>query len=160
MKDILIWSEMQKRGPLGLTLIALFKLFKGLAFLILAIGLLRLLHRDIQAAVTHWIEVFRMDPDNRYLHGMLVRIFRVTPKQLRELSAGTFVYSGIFLTEGVGLLKRKHWAEYLTVISTALFIPLECYELWERHTWPRAAILAINILTVWYLANGLRRHKF
>ena len=151
---------MQKHGRAGLTLIGLFKLVKGLALLLLAVGLLRLLHRDIEATVTHWLEMFRMDPDNRYLHGFLERIFRVTPKQLRALSAGTFLYSGIFLTEGIGLLMRKHWAEYMTVISTALFIPLECYELWERLTWPRAIILAVNIATVWYLASGLRRQKF
>lgn len=144
----------------GLTLIGLFKLAKGLGLLLVAIGLLRLLHRDIAATVTHWVEVFRMDPDNQYVHGMLAKVFRVTPKQLRALSAGTFLYAGIFLVEGVGLLKRKHWAEYLTVISTSLFIPLEVYELWHRLTWTRAGVLAINILTVWYLVNGLRKHQF
>ena len=101
-----------------------------------------------------------MDPDNRYVHGMVAKVFRVAPKQLRELSAGTFLYSGIFLVEGVGLLKRKHWAEYMTVISTSLFIPLEVYELWMRLTWTRGAVLAINILTVWYLVNGMRQHRF
>lgn len=150
---------MKKNGKVGLTLIGLFKLAKGLALLVLAVGLLRLLHRDVEATVTHWIERLRVDPDNHYLHGFLVRVFRVTPRQLRELSAGTFLYAGIFLTEGVGLLMRKHWAEYMTVISTSLFIPLECYELWHRATWPRAIILAINVLTVWYLARGLRRGR-
>ena len=151
---------MKKHGPPGLTLIGLFKLAKGLTLFVAAVGLLRLLHRDIEATVTHWIEMFRLDPDNHYLHGALVKIFRVTPKQLRALSAGTFLYAGIYLTEGAGLLRRKHWAEYMTVISTALFIPLECYELWQRLTWTRGAVLTINILTVWYLVNGLRRHRF
>ena len=151
---------MQKNGRTGLILIGIFKLVKGLSLLVLAIGLLHLLHRDVEATVTHWIEVFRIDPENRHLHGFLARIFRVTPKQLRALSAGTFLYAGMFLTEGCGLLARKHWAEYLTVISTALFIPLECYELWERLTWPRVIILVVNIATVWYLADGLRRRKF
>jgi uncharacterized membrane protein (DUF2068 family) len=150
---------MKKTRHTGLILIGLFKLVKGAALLAVAIGLLRLLHRDIQATVSHWIEIFRIDPGNRYLHTTLAKIFRVTPKQLRELSAGTFLYAGIFLTEGVGLLKHKHWAEYLTIVSTALFIPLELYELWERLTWTRSAVLAINIFIVWYLVDGLRKHK-
>jgi uncharacterized membrane protein (DUF2068 family) len=149
-----------KNSRLGLTLIGLFKLAKGITLFALAVGLLRLLHRDIESTITHWIEVVRLDPDNRHIHELLVRVFRVTPKQLRALSAGTFLYSGLFLTEGIGLLKRKHWAEYLTVISTALFIPLECYEIWERRTWPRIVILVLNILTVWYLVRGLKRRKF
>ena len=50
----------------------------------------------------HWAQVLRVDTDNRYIHGILVRIFRVTPKQLKELSVGTFIYAGLFLTEGFG----------------------------------------------------------
>ena len=79
-----------------------------------------------------------MDPDNRYIHGILVRIFRVTPKQLKELSVGTFIYAGLFLTEGMGLLLRKHWAEYFTIITTGLFIPLEIYELVRHFTVTKA----------------------
>jgi hypothetical protein len=29
----------------------------------------------------HWVQVLRVDPDNRFAHGLLVKIFRVTPKQ-------------------------------------------------------------------------------
>jgi hypothetical protein len=50
----------------------------------------------------HWAELLRVDPENRLVHGLLVRIFRVTPKQLKELSLGTFLYAGLFATEGVG----------------------------------------------------------
>jgi uncharacterized membrane protein (DUF2068 family) len=150
-----------KQGKdLWIILIGIFKLVKGTALLILGIGLLRLLHRDVAAVATHWIERFRMDPDNQHIHRVLERIFRVTPKQLKELSAGTFIYAGVFLTEGTGLLLRKHWAEYLTVVSTALFIPLEVYEVWHRFTWVRVAVLAANVATVWYLALRIRRRRF
>ena len=149
----------KKLGPdWGLTLIGLFKLLKGLALIALAVGLLRLLHRDIQATATHWIERLRLDPGNHYIHSLLVRIFRVTPLQLKQLSAGTFLYAALFVTEGVGLLKRKHWAEYLTVASTALFLPLECYELWVRLTWVRVAILALNLTIVTYLVYRLKKN--
>ncbi len=36
------------------------------------------------------------------------------------------------MTEGVGLLLRQYWAEYLTIFTTASLIPLEIYELFER----------------------------
>jgi uncharacterized membrane protein (DUF2068 family) len=117
-----------KRDP-WIFLIGLFKLFKGISLLIATFGLLKLLHRDVGTVVQHWIEVLRVDPDNRFIHRALLRIFNVTPKQLRELSAGTFIYAAIFLTEGTGLVARKHWAEYMTLISTGLFIPLEVYEI-------------------------------
>ncbi|MDE3197919.1 MAG: DUF2127 domain-containing protein, partial [Acidobacteriota bacterium] len=99
---------------------------------------------------------FRIDPGNEHLHGFLSRIFRITPKQLRELSAGTFIYSALYFTEGVGLLMRKHWAEYFTTISTALFIPLEIYEIFRHFTWTRTGLLAVNVAIVWYLIGRIR----
>src|SRR5437016_10475403 len=96
----------KQSSDVWILLIGLFKLVKGLALVIAGIGLLRLLHRDIAEVANHWIEVLRLDPDNRYIHSALLRIFRVTPKQLRELSVGTFIYASVFLTEGVGLLMR------------------------------------------------------
>jgi hypothetical protein len=75
-----------------LILIGLFKLVKGISLLIVGFGLLRLLHRDVASVVQHWIEVLRVDPDNRFVHRALLRIFNVTPKQLRELSVGTLLY--------------------------------------------------------------------
>jgi uncharacterized membrane protein (DUF2068 family) len=156
-------SKTQRRsggqsGDAWILLIGLFKLCKAIALLVAGIGILKLLHRDVAPVVTHWVEQLRLDPDNYYIHRALTRVFRVTPKQLKELSVGTFIYAGLYLTEGIGLVMRKHWAEYLTTISTALFIPLEVYELYHRFTWPRLSFLLINVAIVWYLAARIKRH--
>jgi uncharacterized membrane protein (DUF2068 family) len=145
-----------KRDP-WLLLIGIFKLVKGISLLIVAFGLLRLLHRDVAEVTQHWIEVLRVDPDNRFIHRALVKVFNVTPRQLKELSAGTLIYSAIFLTEGTGLLARKHWAEYMTLISTGLFIPLELYEIYRHLTLIKLGVTAVNVLIVWYLAARIRR---
>jgi uncharacterized membrane protein (DUF2068 family) len=139
-----------------LILIGLFKLVKALLLIAVGIGSIRYLHKDLGSTVMHWIQLLRFDPDNRFIHGILVRIFRVTPKQLKELSVGTFLYAGVFLTEGMGLLLRKHWAEYFTIISTGLFIPLEIYELARHFTILKLAVTAINVLIVWYLVARVR----
>jgi uncharacterized membrane protein (DUF2068 family) len=147
---------MNKRDP-WLFLIGVFKLLKGVSLLILGFGLLKLVHRDVAAVTLHWIEVLRVDPENRFIHRALPRIFNVRPKQLKELSAGTFVYSAIFLIEGSGLLARKHWAEYMTLISTGLFIPLEVYEMYRHFTLVKLAVTIVNVAIVWYLALRVRR---
>ena len=139
-----------------LFLIGVFKLFKSLLLIVAGIGAIKLLHKDLASTAMHWVQVLRVDPENRYIHGVLVRIFRVTPKQLRELSVGTFIYAGLFLTEGFGLLLRKHWAEYFTIITTGLFIPLEIYELAKHLTVVKLAVTVINVLIVWYLVVRVR----
>jgi uncharacterized membrane protein (DUF2068 family) len=142
-----------------LLLIAGFKLFKGVMLVAVAIGALRMLHRDVSDFVLRWVDHLRVDPDNRFIHKIIVRSFGIEAKQLKEISAGTFFYSTILLTEGIGLLKRKHWAEWFTVISTAVFIPLEVYEIFHRFTWIRVAVLVVNLAIVWYLVDRIRRRK-
>jgi len=139
-----------------LILIGLFKLFKALLLIAVGIGALKFLHKDLAGAVMHWVRVLRVDPGNRFIHGILVRIFRLTPKQLRELSVGTFFYAALFATEGVGLLLRKLWAEYFTIVTTGGLIPLEIYELVRHFTVTKLAVTVINALIVWYLVDRVR----
>jgi uncharacterized membrane protein (DUF2068 family) len=145
-----------EKSPATLLLIALFKLFKGILLLCVAIGALRLLHKDVAEVVMRWVDILRVDPDNRFIHRLIVRSFGVQPKQLKELSAGTFFYAGILLTEGIGLLLRKRWAEYFTVISTGVFIPLEVYEIFHHFTWTKVWVMAVNVAIVWYLVRRIR----
>jgi uncharacterized membrane protein (DUF2068 family) len=139
-----------------LFLIGVFKLFKAVLLIAVGIGALRFLHKDLSNAALHWVQVLHVDPDNRIIHRVLVRIFRVTPKQLRELSVGTFIYAALFATEGTGLLLRKHWAEYFTIITTGLFIPLEIYEVARHFTVVKLVVTVVNVLIVWYLVARVR----
>jgi uncharacterized membrane protein (DUF2068 family) len=140
-----------------LLLIALFKLVKGILLLAVGIGALRLLHRDVAQTVAHWVDILRVDPDNRIIHSLLARVLAVTPAQLRAASVGTFVYAGLLLTEGLGLLYRKRWAEYFTIITTAGLIPIEVYEISRRVTVAKFAVLFINVAIVVYLVRRVRK---
>jgi uncharacterized membrane protein (DUF2068 family) len=140
-------------------LIALFKLIKGLLLVAAGIGAVKLLHRDVADTVMHWINVLRVDPDNRLIHGLLTKILWVNPNQLKALSAGTFIYAGLLLTEGTGLLLRKTWAEYFTIITTAGLIPLELYEIAKHFTAVKIIVLAVNVAIVVYLVARVRHSR-
>jgi len=144
----------------GLQLIAAFKLFKGLVLFAVGIGAVKLLHKDVAFEVERWADLFRVDPNNHYIHHLLERFSILDDRKLKELSVGTFFYSALLLTEGIGLLLAKRWAEYFTIIVTSSFIPLEIYELTKRVSWARLVVLILNILVVVYLVIELRRnHK-
>jgi uncharacterized membrane protein (DUF2068 family) len=101
-----------------------------------------------------------VDPENRYLHSLLLKLTAVDDRILEEISAGTFFYAALLLTEGIGLWLKKHWAEYLTAIATASFIPLEVYELAKHFSITKVIVIGINVAVVWYLVARLRReHK-
>ena len=115
------------------------------------------MHRNMADTVMHWVDVLRSDPDNRFIHAALARILSVSPKQLKVTSAGTFVYAALLLTEGTGLLLRKRWAEYFTIITTAGLIPLEIYEISRHVSTAKAVVLAVNVAIVVYLVARVRR---
>ncbi len=138
-------------------LIAAFKLLKGLALLAVGIAVHMLANKNLIVESQHWVDLFRVDPHNRYLHLLLEKLTNVDAHKLHALSVGTFVYSALFLTEGIGLFLRKRWAELLTVISTAGLIPLEIYELLDRPTPTRALLLLVNLAVVAYLFFEIRR---
>jgi len=142
----------------GLRLIAAFKLLKGLALLALGIGALKLLHKDVAAVVEHWINIFQVDPHSHYIQLLLAKLSIVDDRRLKELSVGTFIYSAIFLAEGVGLALGKRWAEYLTIVTTASLLPLEVYELVKHVGIGKGVALVINLAVVAYLILELRRY--
>jgi len=152
-------AALRRPARTGILLIGLFKLLKGLLLVAAGVGALKLLHKDVAAVVDHWVQILRVDPDNRFIHRLLAKVFAVSPRQLRELSIGTFFYASLLLTEGVGLLLRKHWAEYFTVITTGALIPLEVYELVHKFTFVRLGVALVNVAIVWYLIRGLRAGK-
>jgi uncharacterized membrane protein (DUF2068 family) len=143
----------------GLQLIAAFKLLKAFALLAVGIGAHKLLHKDVASLVEHWINVFQVDPHNHFIHKLLVKLSIMDDRRLKELSVGTFIYSAIFFTEGLGLAFRKRWAEYFTIITTSSFLPIELYELIQRPSAGKGFALLINLAVVAYLVGELRRTR-
>jgi uncharacterized membrane protein (DUF2068 family) len=146
---------MQSPSP-SLRLIGIFKLAKAAALLALGLGTLALLHRDAAQVVTGWISALKVGPADRWATALLSHLQLVDHRRLEEISAGTFVYAGLFATEGIGLILGKTWAEYLTVVATGLLIPLELYELAERPSPAKLGVIALNLAIVGYLISRLR----
>lgn len=56
----------------------------------------------------------------------------------------------------MGLWYQRRWAEYLTFIATALFLPLEVYELTSTVSPFKVTALLINLAIVIYLVSAKR----
>jgi uncharacterized membrane protein (DUF2068 family) len=145
--------------PRGLQIVAVFKLFKGLVLFAVGIGAVKLLHKDLAFEVERWANIFRVDPNNRYIYRLLERFLTLDDRKLKELSVGTFFYSALLLTEGVGLWLGKRWAQHFTIVATSSFVPLEVYELTKRVSPPRLIVLLLNVVVVVYLVIELYRNR-
>ena len=70
-----------------------------------------------------------------------------------------FLYAGLGLLEGVGLMLEKVWAEYFTALITASFLPLEIFEIFHRITPIRIGLFAANLAVLAYLISHLVHRK-
>jgi uncharacterized membrane protein (DUF2068 family) len=60
-------------------------------------------------------------------------------------------YAALQAAEAVGLWRLERWGEYLAVVATSAFLPLEIYEITERVTVLRLLALVVNIAAVVWL---------
>jgi uncharacterized membrane protein (DUF2068 family) len=144
-------------GDKWIRVIALFKLVKAVLLVVVGVGVLKLLHRDVGQVIEHWINLLQLDPDNQHIQNLLLKLWFVDDRKLKEIGAGTFCYAALFLTEGTGLLLRKRWAQYFTIIVTASFLPFEIYEMVHGASIVKAAVIVTNITILLYLSARLRK---
>jgi uncharacterized membrane protein (DUF2068 family) len=149
-------------------LIGGFKLLKAFVLLASLAFVFHLLEHDHSHSVIHWALKLHVDPKNKYLRAALAKVLNLDAAHLRLLGVGTILYATLFAAEGIGLLCDSAWAEYLTILETAGFIPLEIYEIVHRVSAMRIVVLVGNLAIVVYLvgymrqrarARGLMRHS-
>lgn len=83
---------------------------------------------------------------DRWLHDLL----HLQRHTLLILLFTAIAYAVVEGVEAVGLWLEKRWAEYLTAVATAGFLPFEIHELAKRVTVLRVAALVVNVaILVW-----------
>jgi uncharacterized membrane protein (DUF2068 family) len=140
----------------GLALIAIFKFAKATLLITVGFGALRLIHSDLMDQAKALFDSLGQSLDVVPVLKLLRQIGALAPNSLRLVGAGSFLYAVLFLTEGIGLWRQRRWAEYLTVVATASFIPFEIFEITRRLTWPRVSAFVINVAVLIYVIWVLR----
>ncbi len=67
------------------------------------------------------------------------------------IAVGAILYGLLEVTEAVGLIRRRRWAEYLVLVATVAFLPLEIDEMLRGPSVLKGLTLLVNIAIVVYL---------
>lgn len=86
----------------------------------------------------------------------LHRVADLKQSTITVLAATAAVYCIIEGIEAVGLWLERRWAEYLTAVATAGFLPFEVHELRVRVSVFRVGALVVNIAILVYLVYAKR----
>jgi uncharacterized membrane protein (DUF2068 family) len=134
-----------------LILIAAFKLGQALLFVMIGVGALQLLHKDVGDLLLRLANHLRFNSEPRFVNFLLEKAALLDDRILRRIGAVVFIYAALDVVEGLGLYLEKVWAEYLTLAITGSFLPWEIFEVLRKITWIRVGLLVVNALVFLYL---------
>jgi uncharacterized membrane protein (DUF2068 family) len=90
-----------------------------------------------------------------FLHGVR-HLFSIQSGTLTKVGLLVSAYALLEGVEAVGLWYQKRWAEYLTFIATAAFLPVEVYELLDTLSPLKLITFVLNLAVVIYLLVAKR----
>ncbi|KIQ64226.1 hypothetical protein TR51_34510 [Kitasatospora griseola] len=99
---------------------------------------------------------FHYDLDHSPIVDTIRKTFDYKHSTLIYVAAALVVYALVEIVEAFGLWWGQRWAEYLTVVATAAFLPLEVYELTEHVSVLKICTLLLNIAAVLWIMLSKR----
>lgn len=115
------------------------------------VGIQRAFSHDLPAIRTLYTDL-GFDFSHSKLLPFIQHSFTYTSRWLTLAAIALAAYALIELAESVGLWLARRWGEYLAMVATSVFLPLEIWDLTRGHiTWLKVATFAINLLLVIYL---------
>ena len=143
----------------GLKIVAFFEGAKGAIVLLAGFGLLLLIHKDLYQTAAELIRYFDLNPASKYPRIFLDLADRTSDANLWALAIAALIYSVVRFAEAVGLWLNRRWAEWFGLLTGAMYIPLELFELSKSITWPKIIVIVINAFVVSYLMYVLIKRR-
>lgn len=135
----------------GFHLIAAFEALKGFLVLAAGFGLLRYIHHDLQTLGEHL--VIHLHLPKRYSSIFLQLLSGLRDQDILLIAALSFAYSILRFVEAYGLWQQRNWAQWLAIISGAIYLPVEFYGLYHHINLLKSFVTFLNILLLVYLTK-------
>lgn len=139
--------------------IALFEGAKGLIVLVAGLGVLALVHRDLQHAANEIVRHLHLNPAKHYPQIFVHFAERVQDARLATLAAGAAAYCLVRFVEAYGLWRQRPWAEGFAAISGAVYLPFEAWKIFHGEALVASIALAINVLVVAFMIYALAARR-
>jgi uncharacterized membrane protein (DUF2068 family) len=139
------------KKTVALRTVAVFEAAKGMLVLLLGLGLLRLIHKNLDEFAEQMIRFLHASPGGRLSNLFVTAAGSASDKSLWALAGAALVYAIVRFAEAYGLWNDREWAEWFALLSGAMYLPWEMYSL-MRHPHPiKWVILLANLAIVLYM---------
>jgi len=145
----LVAGNAQHRARLqALRSVAVLEFAKGVAVLSAAISLYWLDPSDVADAFLNFLHI---SPDHHLARMLMGMADRLSDIAVWHVVLGACSYSGLRFAEAYGLWKARAWAEWIALVSGALYLPFEIRLLAHRVTLLHIAVLTVNVAIVVFM---------
>jgi uncharacterized membrane protein (DUF2068 family) len=141
----------ERPSAAGLRTVAALEAAKGALVMVAGLGLVSLLHRDSQQAAESIVRHLHLNPAREFPRIFIEAATHVTDARLWLLASGAFTYAVARGVEAYGLWRGRAWAEWFAIVSGAIYLPIEIFELVRHATALKAAIVLVNAAIVAYI---------
>ncbi len=152
-------KRLSRRGPgrhhhddAGLRIVAMFEAAKGAVVILAGLGLLALIHHDIQKVAENIVRHLHLKPAMHFPRIFIDAAAAATNGRLWVLALTAMLYAIIRFVEAYGLWRKQVWAEWFGILSGGLYLPVEIYELTVSVSVVKVCILIVNIVVVGWLS--------
>lgn len=153
------------RSAFILRVLAIERWVRGIVLALLGVAVLKL--RSTQVSIQDLVrrDLRALNPFFRQIHfkvsdsstiSSIEKVLHAKSSTLTIVGIALILYGLLQIAEGVGLWSMRRWGEYLAVVGTTAFIPLEIYEIVDKPTWLKVVVFLINVAAVVYLLVAKR----
>ncbi len=144
----------------GLVLITGYKLVKGGLWLVLALVLVVLERMGLEDRLIGFADHLRHHAHAWSLAFAKLVLRAASPRGLWTIVVALVADGTVSLLEGWALLHGHWWGPWLVVVATGSLLPFEVVAFVEHPHAIRAALFAVNVIIVVYLARtAMREHR-
>jgi uncharacterized membrane protein (DUF2068 family) len=137
--------------------VASLELTKGMIVLLAACGVVLWMRREDPWDIADGLlKLLHISPDHHFAQVFLDWADSLTDAKLWTVAGAAISYSILRFVEAYGLWYAKAWAEWIALISGALYLPFEIYKLVHKQNLFHVSILLINLAVVLYMVYALK----
>ena len=148
---LILGSEEHRARRQALRSVALLELIKGIVVLAAAISLYWLDPSDVAGAFLNYLHI---SPDRHFAHMLFRLADRLSNVKLWHVVLVASVYSGLRFAEAFGLWRGRAWAEWVALVSGAIYLPYEIDRLAHRVSLLHVSIFLFNLALVAFMFYG------
>ncbi len=139
----------------GLRAIALFKAAKSLLAALGAVWLFSVIGRDVHAMAAGAVRHLHLNPEWSFVHYLLGKAGSISSANIWVVIWTLAAYALVHGAEAYGLWREYTWAEWFTLLSGAIYIPLELHSMMHRLTRVNVGAFIVSLIITGYIGGVL-----